>query len=291
VLLKEVLEGLDMQKGDLVLDATAGQGGHSFAVLSENPGVSVLALDADPEAVVLTRTRLEKFKNRATVVESNFEHVEKVLHKQGIKEINRAIFDLGWNSGQLFSGRGFSFQYDEPLSMSYGPEPASGFNAREIVNEWEEKTLADVIFGYSEEQYARRIANAIVERRKFSPIETTIELAELVRDAVPPGYRHGRIHPATKTFQSLRIAVNDELGVIERGLEGAWKHLASGGRIAVITFHSTEDRLVKQIFLKYSKEGGRLVTKKPQVPSRSEIIHNPRARSAKLRIIEKICEQ
>ncbi len=291
VFLKEVVEGLDIHATDLVLDATAGQGGHSFAILSHNPGVTVLALDADAEAVAMTKKRLEKFKNRAVVVESNFEHVEKVLHAQGKKEIQKAIFDLGWNVGQLASGRGFSFKHDEPLSMSYGKEPASGFNAREIVNEWNEKTLADVFFGYSEEQYARRIAKAIIDRRSFQPIETTIELAELVRDSVPAGYRHGRIHPATKTFQALRIAVNDELGVIERGLEGTWKHLACGGRIAVISFHSTEDRVVKQLFQKFVKDSGRLVHKKPLVPTREEIIHNPRARSAKLRIVEKICEQ
>ena len=287
-MLDEVLTSLDVQKTDLVLDATAGQGGHSFAILSSMPGSEVLALDADPEAVALAQKRLSKFKKRALVVLSNFEHVEKVLHKQGVKEINKALFDLGWNSGQLASGRGFSFGHDEPLNMSYGPEPVSGFNAREIVNEWDEKTLADVFYGYSEEQYSRRIAKAIIDRRSFKPIETTIELSELVRDAVPPGYRHGRIHPATKTFQALRIAVNDELGVIERGVEGAWKHLAPGGRIAVISFHSTEDRVVKQLFQKLVKDGGRLVYKKPLVPSRAEIIHNPRARSAKLRVIEKI---
>jgi 16S rRNA (cytosine1402-N4)-methyltransferase len=288
VLTAEVLHNLDVKSGEVVLDATAGQGGHSFAILSHCPEARVIALDADPAAVEMATKRLAKFKTSASVVESNFEHLEKALRKEGIKEVNKALFDLGWNSGQLDGGKGFSFQVDEELNMSYGKKPASGFTAQEVLNEWEEKTLADVLYGYGEERYARRIAKAIVERRKLVPIKTTIELSELVRDAVPPAYRHGRIHPATKTFQALRIAVNDELGVIERGLEAAWKHLAHGGRIAVISFHSTEDRVVKQQFLKLVKHGGKLITKKPIAPGRSEISSNPRARSAKLRVIEKI---
>ena len=288
VLLVEILEQLQPQPNELVLDATAGQGGSSFAVLAETRA-QVFAMDADLEAVLATRSRLEKFKERVVVVEGNFGDVEKVLTKNGVKEINKALFDLGWNAGQLASGRGFSFLHDEPLSMSYGKKPASGFTAREILNEWKEDTLADVLYGYGEEQYARRIAAAIITRRALQPIETTIELAELVRDAVPPGYRRGRIHPATRTFQALRIAVNDELGVLERGLGGAWKKLAAGGRIAVITFHSIEDRVVKHFFAQLVKaHEGKLLHKKPLVPNRKEITSNPRARSAKLRTIEKI---
>ena len=166
-----------IQPGDVVLDATAGQGGHSFAILSNNPEVSVIAIDADIDAVIFTQERLAPFGGRASVFESNFADVAKVLHRQGVHEVHKALFDLGWNSGQLAVGRGFSFQHDEPLSMSYGPRPASGFTAREIHNEWDEKTLADVFYGYGEEQYARPIAKSIVERRKFKPIETTIELA------------------------------------------------------------------------------------------------------------------
>jgi len=288
VFLEEVLENLNLQPGDVVVDATAGQGGHSFAIASVSK-VSLLALDADKDAVRATRERLEKFAARATVDEANFGDVEKMLKKHSVQRVTKALFDLGWNSGQLASGRGFSFLHDEPLNMSYGAKPASGFTAKEILNEWDEKTIADVLYGYGEEQYARRIAKAVVERRAFKPFETTIELAEVVYDHVPAGYRHGRIHPATKTFQALRIAVNDELGVIPRGIEGVWKHLVEGGRIAVITFHSIEDRVVKRLFASFVKDGsGKLVHKKPLVPSRKEIIHNPRARSAKLRVIEKI---
>jgi 16S rRNA (cytosine1402-N4)-methyltransferase len=296
VFTQEVLELLAPKDGDCILDATAGEGGHSFAMLSVAPEAQLVALDADPAAVATTRKRLEQFGERATVVESNFENINKVLKKQGVVSIDKALFDLGWNSGQLASGRGFSFLHDEPLNMSYGKKPASGFTAQEALNQWDEETLANVIYGYGEERYARRIAKAIVERREVEPIKSTIELVEIIKDAVPAAYRHGRLHFATRTFQALRIAVNDELGVIERGLKAAWEHLSSGlpgkgGRIAVISFHSVEDRVVKRAFAAYAKESGRLVIKKPLTPSRAEIIHNPRARSAKLRVIEKICKE
>lgn len=277
VLLKEVVQYLDPKKGEVVVDATFGAGGHSRA-LKAAARIHLIAIDADPAA-------------GAGVIVANFADLASVLQREGVKEIHKAVFDLGWNKGQLSSGRGFSFMTDEPLSMSYGKNPASGFTAGEIVNNWSEKVLADVFFGYGEERYARRIAKAIVERRKVAPIKSTIELVEIIRDAVPGSYRHGKVNPATKTFQALRIAVNDELGVIEKGLRAAWKHLAPGGRIAVITFHSIEDRVVKKLFAELAKKEGRLIVKKPVTPTRSEIIHNPSARSAKLRVIEKICQK
>jgi len=178
---------------------------------------------------------------------------------------------------------------DEPLNMSYGARPRSGFTAAEALNEWSEETLADVLFGYGEERYARRIAKAIVERRKLQPFATTRELVETVADAVPAAYRRGRINPATKTFQALRIAVNDELGALGQGLAAAWGAVAPGGRIAVITFHSIEDRIVKRYFAALvKKESGKLLYKKPLAPSAAEIKSNPASRSAKLRAIEKI---
>lgn len=292
VMVKEVLQTLDLKKGDVVLDATVGQGGHSSAMLSAQPGITLLALDADPAAVVLARERLSAFGAKAQVVEANFNDIEKVLTKHKLQKLNKALFDLGWNSGQLISGRGFSFLHDEPLNMSYGKRSASGFVASEILNEWDEETLADVLYGYGEERYARRIAKAIVARRDIEPIKTTIELVEIIKDAVPAGYRHGRLHFATRSFQALRIAVNDELGVVERGVAAVFERLADGGRVAVITFHSIEDRAVKRLFASFVKaKTARLVVKKPLVPSRSEIITNPRARSAKLRVIEKICNE
>ncbi|MCX6820209.1 MAG: 16S rRNA (cytosine(1402)-N(4))-methyltransferase RsmH [Candidatus Adlerbacteria bacterium] len=287
VMLEEVLQYLDVKKGEQVLDATAGQGGHCYAILKNTPGSRVLALDADPVSVDLAGKRLAPFGERAQVVEANFGDIEKVIKKQGIKTIDKALFDLGWNSGQLGLGRGFSFLVDEPLDMSYGTQSASSFTAAEALNEWEEETLANVFYGYGEERYARRIAKAIVERRETKPFATTLELVEVVRDSTPSAYHRGRLHFATRTFQGLRMAVNDELGVINRGVTSTWEHLSPGGRIAVITFHSIEDRAVKRLFADFVKGGGRLVFKKPLVPSRAEVVANPRARSAKLRVIEK----
>lgn len=288
VMVNEALDALEVHAGEHVLDATAGQGGHSAAILEKEPEAYVLALDADSQAALLARARLEAFGAHAEVVEANFVDIQKVLKKQKIPTIQKALFDLGWNRGQLQSGRGFSFLHDEPLSMSYGKKPLSGFTAKEIVNEWDEETLANIFFGYGEERYARRIAKAIILRRKVTPIATTIELVEIIRDSVPAVYRHGRIHPATRTFQALRIAVNNELGALDRGIRAAWASLSVGGRIAIITFHSVEDRAVKKLFAEFVKESGRLVYKKPLAPSQKEITSNPSARSAKLRAIEKI---
>jgi 16S rRNA (cytosine1402-N4)-methyltransferase len=278
---KEVLSVLAPKKNDIILDATAGQGGHT-ALLAKS-GAKVIALDADPEAVALA----QKHAPKAQVCEGNFADIATLLNDT---PISKALFDLGWNRGQLDSGRGFSFLHDEPLSMSYGTTPRSGFIAADILNTWSEKALSDVLFGYGEERYARRIAKAIVARRSEKPFKTTIELVEVVRDAVPASYRHSRLHPATRTFQALRIAVNDELRALEEGLTQTWRLLACNGRIAVITFHSIEDRLVKNIFKKIVTQGdARLLTKKPLTPSKEEVYANPSARSAKLRAIEKVC--
>ncbi|HEY5383551.1 MAG TPA: 16S rRNA (cytosine(1402)-N(4))-methyltransferase RsmH [Candidatus Paceibacterota bacterium] len=285
VMLTEALEQLEIKDGELVLDATAGSGGHSEAVLAA--GGRLLAIDADPTAVERTRARVLQYGARAEVVVANFKDLESVLKHAGIHTIDKALFDLGWNKEQLGAGKGFSFLIDEPLNMSYGVKPASGFTAAEIVNGWSEEVLADVLYGYGEETYARRIAKAIVDRRAVQPIKKTLELSEIIKDAVPAAYRRGRLHPATRSFQALRMAVNAELASIEAGLGAAWKHVRVGGRIAVITFHSIEDRAVKRLFLSLAKEGGRLVVKKPLVPSRGEVRDNPSARSAKLRVIEK----
>lgn len=271
VMVAEVVKFLAPKKGDIVVDATYGQGGHTKAL--KGPGVKIISIDAD---------------ERAGVIAANFADLEKVLKQEKIKEISKAIFDLGWNRGQL-ADRGFSFMTDEPLLMSYSKKPRSGFFAKDILNTWSEKAIADVFFGYGEERYARKIARAVVARRNVMPIETTFELAELVKDNVPPAYRHGKTHPATKTFQALRIAVNDELTTLKSGLAAAWEHLSCGGRIAVISFHSTEDRIVKHIFAAFAKKEGTLILKKPLPPPLSELRSNPSARSAKLRVIEKTC--
>jgi len=286
VLVDEVLKLLDPKDGEVVIDATAGQGGHSEALLKA-ANVHLIALDADATAVEATRARLKRYAKRVAVINANFADLGEAVATQ--KSADIILFDLGWRSEQLTSGRGFSFLRDEPLNMSYGDRPRSGFTASEILNTWDEKVIADVLFGYGEERYARRIAKAIVERREASPIQTTIELVELIRDAVPASYRHGKTNPATKSFQALRIATNNELGVLESGLAQAWKHLAKGGRMAVISFHSLEDRIVKRFFADLAKrEQGELLTKKPIIATQKEIITNPSARSAKLRGIKKI---
>jgi 16S rRNA (cytosine1402-N4)-methyltransferase len=258
-----------------VVDATYGRGGHSKAMKAAAK-IKLIALDADPAA-------------DAKVINANFADLDAVLKKLEVQKIDKVLFDLGWNMTQLASGRGFSFLVDEPLNMSYGPAPRSGFTAAEALNTWSEKALADAFFGYGEERYARRIARAVVERRAVQPFATTIEFVETIKDAVPAAYRRGRLHPATRSFQALRIAVNDELGAIEQGLAAAWKHLAPGGRIVAITFHSIEDRRVKQRFASWAKAGaGKLVVKKPLIASLAEVKQNPPSRSAKMRAIEKI---
>jgi len=286
VLLRESLEALALQKGDVVVDATAGMAGHSEAIIATAP-VKLFAFDADPAAAAAAQKRLGK---KAVVINANFADMRSALEMRGVTNINKVLFDLGWNMTQLDAGRGFSFLQNEPLNMSYADLPRSGFTAAEALNEWSEKVLADVFFGYGEERYARRIAKAVITRREIKPFATTFELVEVVRDAVPAAYRHGRIHPATKTFQALRMAVNDEMGALEQGLASAWEMLAEGGRIAVITFHSIEDRAVKRFFVKLrGGYEGELVTKKPTVASREEVSSNAPSRSAKLRVITKLC--
>jgi 16S rRNA (cytosine1402-N4)-methyltransferase len=276
VLVEESVAALAPQKGEVVVDATYGKGGHSQALKSAAK-IKLYSIDADPAA-------------GKGVIIGNFADVKDLLAAQGVTHIDKILFDLGWNMTQLSAGRGFSFLHDEPLHMGYGPEPRSGYTAAEILNEWKEHVLADALFGYGEERYARRIAKAIVDRRKVKPFATTLELVEVVRDAVPAPYRRGKIHPATKTFQALRMAVNDELRALERGLRDSWELLACKGRIAVITFHSIEDRLVKRLFAELVKEqAGELLYKKPLAPSSAEITRNPSARSAKLRVITKVC--
>ena len=289
-MLKEALAMLALKDGDVVIDGTAGQGGHSEAILKA-AHVSLLSIDADDEAVARTQLRLQKLgalAQRAKAALGNFSDIVHIAHSHDIKQANKILLDLGWNMGQLTSGRGFSFQHDEPLNMSYGAHPASGFTAAEILNGWEEKTIADVLFGYGEERFARRIARAVVERRETAPFATTLEFVETISDAVPGIYRHGKLHPATRSFQALRIAVNDELGVLEKCLKDSYHLLAPGGRLAVITFHSIEDRLVKQTFAGWNKEGkAALLSKKPVTASEEELSSNRPSRSAKLRGIEK----
>lgn len=291
VLLHEAIDYLAIRPGDVVVDATLGGAGHARAIAERlgEDGV-LIGIDADAEAVRRSEEALKDIRKPAVhLIEGNFRDLARHLGKLKIERIDKALFDLGWSGYQLGEGRGFSFQKDEPLLMTYAKHPGpDALTAGTIVNEWAEESIADVIFGWGEERYARRIARMIVERRARTPLRTARELADAIKEAVPPAYRYGRIHPATRTFQALRIAVNDELGALKEGLAAAWEHLAQGGRIAAITFHSIEDREVKRLMVGWEKSGGGTrITRSPQKPSPEEIAGNPRARSAKLRVIEK----
>ena len=287
VLLQEVVDGLAPRAGETVLDATVGGGGHSEALCRAMGGAGkIICFDADSDAIARSRERLTQCSCEFLFYQTNFRFLERTLAGLGIKRVNRILFDLGFSSFQLEeSGRGFSFQRDEPLAMTFQKE-GQGITAERIVNEWGEESIATVIAAYGEEGRAARIAAAIVAAREVKAIATTGELARIIEEAAP---RQGKIHPATRTFQALRIAVNDEFQALADALPKAFECLAQGGRMAVISFHSMEDRAVKRFFKEEAeKEHGILITKKPIVASDAEREANPRSRSAKLRIIEKI---
>jgi len=310
VLLQEVLANLDLQKGDTVLDGTLGGGGHAseMASLIGKSG-TLIGIDADSAALKRARHNLEVCTHRAGsparagtttklptlhLVQDNFRNLDTVLESLDIKKLEAALFDLGLSSDQLeVSGRGFTFQNDEPLTMTLSDimtdkDGLEKLTAKEIVNEWQEENIADIIYGYGGERYSRRIAKGIVEARADAEIATTEQLVEIIKRSVPGHYRHGKTNPATKTFQALRITVNDELGAAKEALGKVLKYLVSGGRVAVITFHSLEDRLVKRLFREWQAEGlGTIITKRPIAPTKEEIKENRRARSSKLRVFEK----
>jgi len=292
VLLKESIDGLDIQTGDVFFDATVGAGGHSEEVARRfGNDVRIVGTDADKEAIERASARVRKTGVVPTYVVGNYRIAKDLLRGAGIMSVNRSLFDAGFSSDQLdSSGRGFSFLKDEPLLMTFESEPTEeSMTARDIVNSWDEKNIATILFSYGEERFARRIAKGIVEAREKKPIETTFELVQVIVDSVPKVYAKGRIHPATRTFQALRITVNNELTGIEEGLRGIMEITKPGGRIAFISFHSLEDRIVKRLFREFAQdEKGILITKKPLVPDNNEINENPRSRSAKLRIIQKI---
>lgn len=292
VLLQESIESLSLKEGMTVVDGTFGAGGHSRRI-AERIGKKgqLIAFDADKGVFSEEKRKALESLTRFTPVAENFRTINEALPRLGISTIDAALFDLGLSSTQLeVSGRGFSFQRDEPLLMTFVEKPKEGeTTAAEIVNHWSEESIATILKGFGEERFAGRIARGIVETRKKSPIMSTFDLVEIIRSYTPVRFQKGKTHFATQTFQALRMAVNDELGVIRAGIEGALAHMTTGGRIAVISFHSVEDRTVKQLFRRLADEGTvLLVTKKPVAPTESEIKANPRSRSAKLRVIEKI---
>ncbi len=287
VLLQESTEGLALTIGKTVFEGTVGLGGHS-RVLCEKIGKSgfFIGTDADKESLAIAEERLKDLPCKKLFVCANFRNIDAVLKNADVEKVDAILLDIGLSNRQLsVSPRGFSFMRDEPLLMTFRSE-GDGLTAREIVNEWAEESIADIIFGYGEERYAKRIARGIVEARASKSIETSGQLAEIVKQSVPK--RFGKINSATKTFQAIRIAVNDELGALREGIAKGFAHLAPSGRMAVISFHSLEDRIVKEFFRQKKEEGtATLVTKKPIVPGDIEIKENPKSRSAKLRIIIK----
>ncbi|MEI6304816.1 MAG: 16S rRNA (cytosine(1402)-N(4))-methyltransferase RsmH [Candidatus Taylorbacteria bacterium] len=275
------------------LDGTLGGAGHAVAIAKALAGkVNILGLDQDPRAIERAQRVLKSHLNTESklILEcENFRNMGKVLEKHDIKGVDMILLDLGFSSDELeTSGKGFSFQRDEPLQMTMSSSDKHLFTAKSIVNNWTEEDIANVIYGYGEERFARRIARSIINYRTKKQIETTFELVDIIKMSVPAFYRRGKTNPATKTFQALRIAVNDELNALKIGLDMGYKALNVGGRMAIISFHSLEDRIVKDFYKEKGKDGANIITKKPIVASDQERAENPRSRSAKLRVIEKV---
>jgi 16S rRNA (cytosine1402-N4)-methyltransferase len=287
VLVAETVDLLQPHRGGLFVDCTVGLGGHSRALL-EAGASRVIGLDRDPEALRLAAEALEAFGDRVELVHADYRELERVLDERGVSAVAGALADLGVSSMQLEAGgRGFSFRRDEPLDMRM--DRSQGPTASELLAAIDETTLADVIFQYGEERFSRRIARGIVTERNTQPVTTTGQLARIVRRAVPRrGYQ--RIDPATRTFQALRIWVNRELEGIDAFLLAAARRLLTGARLAVISFHSLEDRIVKHTFraLERGELAARVLTKRPIAPGPDEVERNPRARSARLRAIERL---
>jgi 16S rRNA (cytosine1402-N4)-methyltransferase len=299
VMLREVLAALDVRPGGRYVDCTVNGGGHAEAILeAAQPGGSLLGIDADPEAIAMSQERLSRFGAGVAIVQGNFRDMDRLCRERGFAPVNGILFDLGLSSHQLASARGFSFRVEAPLDMRFGPEEET--TAAYWVNQAPEEELADIIWRFGEDRHSRRIARAIVNGR---PLGTTTELAKAVEQAV--GRRTGsQIHPATKTFQALRIAVNQELASLAEALPWAHGLLGFGSRLVVISYHSLEDRIVKQFIARESRDCvcppsqpvctcGHKATLKPVTrgavtPSREEIAANPRSRSAKLRAAERL---
>jgi 16S rRNA (cytosine1402-N4)-methyltransferase len=289
VLLREAVQQLQPRSGGLYVDCTIGGGGHAEGVLRVSaPDGRLIGLDCDEEAVAASRERLREFGTRVQVVRANFVELESVLMNLGVTTVDAVLFDLGVSSRQFDEpSRGFSFQREGPLDMRMDRQ--LGASARDVLRSASLEELAQIFFTYGEERRARAIARRIVDERQRNPIETTTQLALLIQRVLGP--KRGRIHPATRVFQALRIVVNNELENLKRGLAAAVRALKPGGRIAVISFHSLEDRIVKRFFMEQSRGESptlQLVTRKPITPSQEETSANPRARSAKLRVAEKL---
>ena len=302
VLLDECIEALNIQPDGIYVDGTLGGAGHSYHIAEKLTTGRLIGIDRDPIALKAAGKRLEPFGDRVTLVHSNFCQMAKVLDDLGIAGVDGILLDLGVSSPQLDDGaRGFSYMADAPLDMRM--DSGDALTADTVVNTWSYEELKRILYDYGEERYAPAIAAAIVRRRETAPIRTTLELVDVIRSAMPPAALREKQHPAKRTFQAIRIAVNDELGSVSRAMEAAIPRLNPGGRLAVITFHSLEDRIVKSAMANAAKGCvcppefpvcvcGRIpqvtvLTRKPIVSGEEELARNPRARSAKLRVCEK----
>jgi len=288
VLQKQVIEYLNPKPNENFIDATVGGAGHTLEILKvTKPDGRVLGIDADPEQIRNIKNRILdlKIKNRLILENDSYINLEDIINKHNFRPIHGILFDLGMSSWHLeSSGRGFSFQKDEPLNMRYDGKDQEELTAEYIINKWQEKEIAAILKEYGDERFSRKIAKEIVRARKDKKIKTTFELIDVIKKSVPVWYQKKRIHFATRTFQALRITANDEFGNIKQGLEQAVKSLKKGARIVIISFHSSEDRIVK-LFLKEKDKQGliKIETKKPITPCFEEIKTNKRSRSAKLR--------
>jgi 16S rRNA (cytosine1402-N4)-methyltransferase len=292
VLLQETISNLQLADNSTYLDLTLGSAGHAQAVCALGlSGLTIIGVDADSNAIERSAKNLQGCKAKIILEKENYRNFQNVLHKHHIKHVNAIVIDLGISSEQLdIARRGFSFRFDEPLLMTLNDSPTDQeLTAKIIVNEFSQESLSNIIFAYGEERFARRIAQAIVEYRQHKPIEFTSQLADIVKKAIPLKFQSKKIHPATKTFQAIRIAVNNELETVKERIVKIPPYLTSGGRLAIISFHSLEDRIVKHTFKELAQRGmGTVITTKPIIPSEEELLENPRARSAKLRIFEKL---
>jgi 16S rRNA (cytosine1402-N4)-methyltransferase len=282
VLLHEVLENLKLEPNKVFIDGTVGQGGHAEELLRVLPEVRLLAIDRDPHNLAVAKNRLVDYTDAVIFVCDSYANIKQITYGTEFTQVDGILLDLGYSSYHVEdASRGFSFMAEGILDMRYNPE-GEGMTAKEIVNQWDEDELAKIFRKYGEERQARRIAQLIISARQQQEIETTTQLADIVARGIR---RTGRTHPATKIFQALRIAVNNELGELERALPDLVDCLKPGGRLTIISFHSLEDRIVKQ-FMK-SRDDLTVLTKKPVIPTEAETKTNPRARSAKLRVAEK----
>lgn len=303
VLLQECIDGLNIKPDGIYVDGTLGGAGHSGQIVRRLDTGLLIGIDRDPVALKAAGERLAPYSNNVKLVHSNFCEMADVLEKLEITGVDGILMDLGVSSPQLDdSSRGFSYMADAPLDMRMNGEDS--LSAYEVVNTWSQEELKRILYDYGEERYAPQIASAICRRRENAPIQTTLELVDVIRGAMPPAALREKQHPAKRSFQAIRIAVNDELGSVERAMQAAIPLLKPGGRLAVITFHSLEDRIVKNAMVEASKgctcppnfpvcvcgnkPKVKLITKKPIIASAEELDVNPRSRSAKLRICEKL---